>query len=124
MEKNLKNNFIERNRIDVGDIMDDFILAELKEQTKWLRFLALPDLKKTLIENLQTKEQKGIYNLTDGKNSTNDISNELDDKNIKVSHMTVYNYWKRWYALGIVIPSEQYSGRYSTFVKLSDLNIQ
>lgn len=104
--------------------MNEEYLKELKEQTKWLRLLALPNLKKTIEENLTTKEQKRIYDLSDGKNSTNDTAKKLLAEGIKVSHMTVYNYWKRWFALGIVVPSEKYSGRYEKIIDLKELNIE
>ena len=100
------------------------ILKELKEQTKWIRFLALPSMKKTVEENIKTKEQKRIYDLSDGKNSTNDISKKLLAEGIKVSHMTVYNYWKRWFALGLVVPSKKYPGRFEKIINLSDLDIK
>jgi len=103
--------------------MDQDVLKELKEQTKWLRFLALPGMRKTFEENIITKEQKRIYDLSNGKNSTNDISKKLHEEDLKVSHMTVYNYWKRWFALGIVIPSKNYSGRFEKIIDLGDLNI-
>lgn len=103
--------------------MTDQILKELAEQTKWLKFLALPGLKKTIQENINTKELRMIYELSDGKLGTNDISKKLKLEGLKVSHMTVYNYWKRWYAIGIVIPSDKYSGRFEKIIKLSDLNL-
>ena len=103
--------------------MDKEILKELKEQNKWLRFLALGTLKSLLSSSLETKEQKRIYQLSDGKNSTNEISKKLHDEGIKISHMTVYNYWKRWNALGIVEPSEKYSGRFQKIVNLDDFNL-
>lgn len=99
------------------------ILKELKEQTKWLRFLALPGIKDTIQNSISTKEQKRIYELTDGKLSTNEISKKLTTEGIKASHMTVYNYWKRWFAVGLVIPSEKYSGRFEKIIDLSDLNL-
>ena len=104
--------------------MDDHIIKELREQTKWLRFLALPNLKKTIEENLQTKEQRKIYSLTDGKNSTYEIAKKLSMEGIKVSHMTIYNYWKKWGVLGLVIPSEKYSGRFENIINLEDLDIK
>lgn len=104
--------------------MNDGFLKELKEQTKWLRFLALPNLKKTIEENLTTKEQRRIYDLSDGQNSTYDIAEKLLGEGIKVSHMTVFNYWKRWFALGIVVPSEKYSGRFEKIINLKELNIE
>lgn len=104
--------------------MNEEILKELKEQTKWLRFLALPNLKKIIEENLQTKEQRKIYSLTDGKNSTYEISKKLSIEGIKVSHMTIYNYWKKWSVLGLVIPSEKYSARPENIIDLEDLDIR
>lgn len=104
--------------------MDKDALKELKEQTKWLRFLALQDLKKVIKENLTTKEQKRIYSLSDGKNSTYEIAKKLILDGIKVSHTTIHNYWKKWNALGIVIPSEKYSGRLEKIIDLEDLDIK
>ena len=95
----------------------------LKEIIKWQRILALPILKETIGQSINTKEQKKIYELTDGSLSTNEISKKLHNDGIKASHMTVYNYWKRWYALGLVEPSEEYSGRFKKIVEISDLNL-
>lgn len=104
--------------------MTDDILKELKEQTKWLRFLALPSMKKTVEDNIKTKEKKRIYDLSDGTNSTNDIAKKLLTEGLKVSHMTVYNYWKRWFVLGLVVPSKKYSGRFEKIINLEDLDIK
>jgi len=103
--------------------MDEEALKELKEQTKWIRFLALPNLKRTIEQTIITKEQKNIYGLSDGSKSTNEISKKLLEEGLKVSHMTVYNYWKRWFALGLVVPSKVYSGRFEKIVDLADLGI-
>jgi len=100
------------------------LLKELREQTKWLRILALPNLKKTVEENLTTIEQRRMYDLSDGKRSTYDVAKKLLTEGIKVSHTTVYNYWKRWSALGIVFPSEEYSGRFEKIMDLKDLNLK
>jgi predicted transcriptional regulator len=104
--------------------MNDDILEELKEQTKWLRFLAIPQLKKLMEETLITKEQKRIYDLSDGNVSTQSIQKKLLAEGLKVSHMTVYNYWRRWNALGLVIPSEKYAGRFEKIISLQQLNIE
>ncbi len=104
--------------------MNEGIVKELKEQTKWLRFLALPNLKKAIEENLSTKELKKIYSLSNGKNSTHEISKKLSIESIKVSHMTVYNYWKKWSVIGIVVPSEKYPGRFEKIIDLEEMNIK
>lgn len=103
--------------------MDDKLLEELKEQTKWLRLLAFPTLKKAIEENIATKEQKRIYDLSDGKNSTYEIAKKLKSEGIKISHMTVHNYWKKWFPLGIVAPSEEYSGRLKKIIDLKEAGI-
>lgn len=104
--------------------MSDKLLEELEKQTKWLRFIAMANLKKVIEENVQTKEQRKIYSLSDGKNTTYGIAEKLLKENLKVSHMTVYNYWRRWNALGIVTPSERYHGRYKKIINLEDLGIK
>lgn len=107
--------------------MNEDILKELKEQTKWLRFLALPNLpiiKKAIEENITGKEQKRIYDLSDGKNSRKKIANKLKTEGLKVSYQTVSNYWKKWFALGLVIPSGKQSGRFEKIIDLADLDIK
>lgn len=104
--------------------MTDDIVSELREQTKWLRFLAFPQVNKAIQENIKTKEQREIYQLSDGNNSTNDISKKLKSKGLKVSHMSVYRYWKKWASLGLVIPSEKYSGRFEKIINLDNFDIE
>jgi len=95
----------------------------LREILKWQRLQALPFLKQAIEHSITTKEQKKIYELSDGKLSTNEISKKLHNEGIKASHMTVYNYWKRWYSLGLVMPSKEYSGRFEKIIDLSELNL-
>ena len=64
----------------------ELLLKELQEQTKWIRFLALPKLKKLAEENVKTSEQKRTYELSDGSNSTQGIAKALNAENIKISH--------------------------------------
>ena len=104
--------------------MDDDILRELREQTKWLRFLALPNLKELIKENLTTKEQRAIYESSDGENSTYNIAEKLKTSGIKISHMKVHRYWKTWFAVGLVVPGEKYSGRYQKIIDLKELGIE
>jgi len=104
--------------------MNEKILNELKEQTKWLRVLAIFRLKEIIKEFLITKEQKRIYELSDGKNSTRDIAKKLLAEGIKISHQTVANYWKKWSTVGLVIPSEKYPGRFEKVISLKDLEIE
>ncbi len=104
--------------------MNDELLNELREQTKWLRFLALPNLLGVIEDNLKTKEQRAIYHLSEGKNSSYEIARRLKGEGIPISHQTVHNYWKKWFALGIVVHSKKYIGRFKQIIDLKDLNIE
>ena len=104
--------------------MNDELLNELKKQTKWLRFLALPNLIRVIKDNLQTEGQRAIYRLSDGENSSYEISRRLKKEGISLSHQTVHNSWKKWFALGIVIPSNEHVGRFTKIIDLKDLNIE
>ncbi len=102
---------------------EDAILQELREQTKWLRFLVIVQLKKILEQTLTDRAQRKIYDASDGNKTCRDIANKLLDEGIKITHMTVTNYWRKWAALGIVIPSKKRSGRFQKIMSLEDLNI-
>lgn len=65
--------------------MNDEILKELKDQTKWLKFLALPKLKEILESYLDSDLNRRIYNLSDGKKSSPQIVKELGKEGLKVS---------------------------------------
>ena len=99
------------------------ILQELRKQTKWIKFLALSKLKKIIGGTLTTKELRRIYDLSDGENSTYDIAKKMSEEEMKVSHMKIYRYWKKWSTLGMVVPNEKYSGRYKKIIDLEDLGI-
>jgi hypothetical protein len=99
------------------------LLEETKRQTAWLKILALPRLKQVMEETLTNKKEKRMYELSDGSNSTVDVSKQLLKEGIRVSHMTVYNRWKKWASLGIVIPSEEYTGRFKKVIGLADLGL-
>ena len=103
--------------------MNEEIVKLLKEQTKYLRFMAIPKIIEAIEQNIVTDEQKGVFKLTNGIKSTRDISNELLKKNIKISHVTVANYWKKWSTLGIVIPSDTQYGRFQAILDISELNL-
>ena len=104
--------------------MENDILKELKEQTKWLRLLAFSNLKNVIEENLSTKALKRLYSLSDGKNSSHKIERILTIEGYRLSHVTVLNYWKKWNALGIVAQSEKYKGRFKKIIELQDLDIK
>jgi hypothetical protein len=96
------------------------IIDQLKEITKWLRFLSLQTLTPLINENITSQEQKKVFELSDGERSTRDISKLLKEEGFEVSHQTVANYWKKWAELGLVVPSEKYKGRYEKMIDLSE----
>lgn len=96
------------------------ILNQLKEQTKWLRFLSIQTLTPLIKENITTLEQKKIFELSDGEKSTRDISKLLKNEGIEVSHQTIANYWKKWAAVGLVVPSKKFNGRFEKIIGLNE----
>jgi len=103
--------------------MNDEILKELKDQTKWLKFLALPKLKEILESFLDSDLKRRIYNLSDGEKSSHQVVEELEKKGLKVSDQTVRNYWKNWSSIGIVVQSDKHEARYKKIINLDEIGI-
>jgi DNA-binding transcriptional MocR family regulator len=73
------------------------VLAELKEQTKWLRFLGLRALGPALETVLKSPAERRAYDFSDGSRSTRAVADQVG-----VSQRTVSNWWQRWASAGIV----------------------
>jgi hypothetical protein len=73
------------------------VLAELKEQTRWLRFLGLRELRPALLSALGSEAERRAYELTDGTRSTRAVADAAG-----VSQKTISNWWQRWASAGIV----------------------
>jgi hypothetical protein len=99
-------------------VLEKEILEELKKQNRMLSALTINQLRITAAKELASDIEKKVYAISDGANSTNDVSKILLDQGIKLSGMTVFNYWRRWAEVGLVVPSENYEGR---FEKVFDL---
>lgn len=95
---------------------DHIIVAELKEQTQWLRLLGFQALRPLLDRMLLTDQQKLVYEGSNGDRSTREVGTAAG-----VSHTTVANLWQEWAAIGIVSPVQGHSGRYQHLVPLSAL---
>lgn len=84
---------------------------------KWIRFqgmqLANEVMKKTLIKD----SDKLAYHFSDGRPSTQIA------KLSGVSDFTIRAYWKSWAALGIVVPSPSYKGRYERVFSLEQFGL-
>lgn len=96
----------------------DKIIQLLEEILIWTRLQGVQNARDVLIDALKTDTLKLAYHLSDGSSSA-EVS-----KACGVSAMTVTNYWKRWFTLGIARPSSKYKGRFERAFSLEDLGIQ
>lgn len=95
------------------------ISENLKELVKWSKFSAKKQLKEIINQNLKTENELKIFELTDGINSTRDISKILGN----IGHVTIASNWKKWHKIGIVDPSCHYQGRFQRICSLEELGI-
>jgi len=89
----------------------------LLEILKWTKFQGMQNVKDILETNLDTDVKKIIYELCDGKSSS-EIA-----KISKVSDQTVRNYWKLWAPLSIVEIHPDYKKRYRKVFSLKEVGI-
>lgn len=91
----------------------------LKEILKWIKFQSVLKAKEVLQSTLTRDIEKLIYEYSDGRGSQ-EIANLVN-----VSHGTVFNYWKKWFTLGIVEPISVKGGiRYKKVFSLRDFGIE
>jgi hypothetical protein len=64
----------------------------LKEILKWIKFGAMPQVKATLIQTLDSEQKKLVYHLSDGTKGIVEIGKISGIK----STSTIFNYWKLW----------------------------
>ncbi len=91
-------------------MQNEVLLEELKNQTVWLKTIALLGLRPILQEELKLQESRKVYGLSDGKRTTREIA-----KTIGVSHSKIERMWNRWASLGIVTPGKR-RGRYKRII--------
>ena len=86
-----------------GDKMDELLTVQ-KETLRWIKFSAVPQLKRTLETVLTSDLDKQIFELSDGQNSSRSIAGALG-----VTKTPVIAKWTKWAQLGIVerLPSGQ-----------------
>jgi len=73
----------------------DKIIKTLEEMLKWVKVAYFPHVKKLLLDNLSSDEEKVAYHYSDGRTSR-EIS-----KLVGVSHKTVTRWWKDWVTAGL-----------------------
>jgi hypothetical protein len=91
------------------------ILAELREQTRWLRFRALRALGPILETALRNDRERLAYELSDGR-----PSKAIGDA-VGVRGQSILKWWARWLAAGIAV--EQKGGRVVRLASLTQLGI-
>src|SRR6266581_666606 len=72
-----------------GMTADSEILAELREQTKWLRLLGFQSLRPLISEVLASERDRLVYELSDGARTARELG-----KLAGVSHPTVLRLWQ------------------------------
>lgn len=91
----------------------------LREILRWSRFENFPKLRKSLLDNLKTDQEKLVYEFTNGENSRSDVASQAG-----VPDSTVRNWWEKWYDLGILEPSGKRKGRPQKIMALEDMGIE
>lgn len=94
----------------------DPLLAEMQEQTRWLRFLGLQQIRPLLIELLRDERERRAYDLTDGVRTTRELAASSG-----ASNATISRWWTRWVALGLATTNDH--GRARHMVKLADIGM-
>jgi len=102
---------------------NDVFFDKLDELLFWTRFSALPTFRALIMDNLRTDIDKLVYELSDGKKSTRDISKLITAGGRKITHGTVANMWQKWNILNLVIPAQRI-GRYKKVLSLESLGIE
>jgi len=98
---------------------DEAILSELQNQTMWLKAIWLQAVKDAIKKELKSKQDKNLFELSDGKSTTREIA-----KAVGVSHKMVADKWDKWASLGLVVQGEKFTGRFKSIATLSDLGIK
>ena len=96
----------------------DKIIELLGEILRWTRLQGVQNARAVLTTALKTDTDKIIYHLSDGRPS-GQIA-----KVCGLTEMSVRNYWRRWFTLGITQPSKKYKGRFERSFSLEDLGIK
>jgi hypothetical protein len=100
---------------------NDLIIELLHELVKWTKFQAWGKVKDVLLGVLNNDEQKKIYHLSDGINSSRKIAEK-----VSAGHSTIVKYWNEWANFNIVEPIPVKGGglRYKKMFNLEDFGIE
>jgi hypothetical protein len=95
------------------------VLAELREQTRWLRLMGLQALRPLLVDALQTDKERLAFEVSDGTRSTREVGGIAGMSSSKVSGL-----WREWIAAGICAESSKHPGRAERLVSLARIGIE
>jgi hypothetical protein len=95
--------------------VEEAILEELRAHTRWLRLIALPALRITARNVLDTPRKRAVYELTTGERTIREISNLTG-----TSIGAISGYWAEWEQAGLVSKSDR---RFTHVGTLSSLGL-
>lgn len=99
-----------------GLVSADPLVAAIQEQTRWLRALAMPQVRESVIRTLRKTTMRAAYEASDGRHTARDVA-----KAAGVSLGSVSGWWRQWRAVGIGV--ELQNGRVAHIVSLRDLGL-
>ncbi len=92
------------------------LIAAIEEQTRWLRALALPQVRDSIEQTLTKTVMRKAYEASDGKATVREVADAVG-----ISKSAVAGWWARWRAVGIGIELE--GGRVRHLISLKDLGL-
>lgn len=98
---------------------DGEALEQLREQTRWLRFLGMQQLRPALETTLKSDTHRLVYEMSDGVRTVRQIASLAG-----VGAATVSRLWGQWSGLGLIVPSTKATGRWRHLISLSDLGLE
>lgn len=94
------------------------IASLLRELVRWSKFGSKQQLKSILADNLRRDPEKLIFEYSDGERSVRDI-----EKLTGIGKTSVFNYWQKWFKLGIV-KSTKFEGRMQHICSLEEVGLE
>jgi hypothetical protein len=94
----------------------DPVLAELRVQTRWLRFIAIQAALPRVHAVVVSPAHRRVYDLSNGVRSTREVASAAS-----VGVATVSRLWNQWAGIGLMIESDRYPGRYERVTRLGDV---
>lgn len=105
----------------MNDVVDrlERLQNVLEKILSWTRFQNLSNLSDILSKELDDNKKKSAFELSDGTRGYRDVG-----KDASVPSPTVQTWWKRWYNIGILVPSQTRKGRLEKICSLREVGIE